>query len=141
MALETLFSVTTITAMLGWLALLVSPLSPKWAERIGGIAAPVLLSVAYAVLLVLFWSDEGGYGDLAGVTALFARPEGVLVAWLHFLAFDLFVGAWICRQARQDGVAFWMVIPCLAFAFLFSPVGYLMFCGLRLIAGRRATAA
>ena len=139
MPLETLFSVTTIVAMLGWLALLASPLIPKWSERIAGVAVPLLLSAAYAVLLVLLWSDEGGYGDLAGVTALFAQPEGVLVAWIHFLAFDLFVGAWICRQARQDGVAFWVVIPCLAFAFLFGPVGYLMFSGLRLFAGRKTT--
>jgi len=139
--LDTIFSVTTITTMVGWLALLLSPLNPTWSERIAGAVLPLLLSVAYAVLLVMLWSDEGGYGDLAGVSALFAQPEGVLVAWVHFLAFDLFVGAWICRQARQDGITFWLVIPCLVLAFLFGPVGYLMFSIIRALTKRRPSKA
>lgn len=139
--LETLFSITTIAAMLGWVALLASPFGPKWSDRVAGVVLPVLLSAAYLVLMVTLWSDDGGYGDLAGVTALFAKPEGVLVAWIHFLAFDLFVGAWICRQARKDAIRFWFVIPCLVMAFLFGPVGYLMFSGLRAVTTRQTTGA
>jgi hypothetical protein len=139
--LDTTFFVTTITTMAGWLALLLSPLNPTWSERIAGAVLPLLLSVAYAVLLVMLWSDEGGYGDLACVSAMFAQPEGVLVAWVHFLAFDLFVGAWICRQARQDGITFWLVIPCLVLAFLFGPVGYLMFSIVRALTKRRPSTA
>ena len=139
--LETIFSVTTITAMLGWFTLLASPLSPTWSDRVAGVVIPLMLSAAYAVLLVVLWSGDGNYGDLAGVTALFARPEGVLVGWIHFLAFDLFVGAWICRAARLDSIRFWLVIPCLAMAFLFGPVGYLMFSALRVVAARRLSAA
>lgn len=135
--LETIFSATTIAAMVGWLALLASPLSPVWSDRIAGVALPLILSAAYAVLLVALWSADGDYGDLAGVTALFAQHEGVLVGWIHFLAFDLFVGAWICRTAQQDSIRFWLVIPCLVVAFLFGPVGYLMFVALRAVTTRR----
>lgn len=139
MPLETLFSILTILAMAGWLALLLSPLSPRWSDRIAGAAIPLLLSAAYAVLLVTLNSAEGGgYGSLAEVVALFSGPEGVLIAWVHFLAFDLFVGAWICRQARESGIRFWFVIPCLAVAFLFGPVGYLMFAIINAIRSRRA---
>lgn len=140
MALETIFSLASMTAMLGWLALLASPLSPKWSERIAGTAIPVLLAAAYAVLLALFWSGgDGGYGSLAEVSRLFERPESVLAAWIHFLAFDLFVGAWACRTARRESIPFWPVVPCLALTFLFGPAGFLAFSGLR--AFRRARAA
>ena len=67
---------------------------------------------------------------------LFDSPGVALAGWVHYLAFDLLVGAWIVRTARSEGVAHLLVLPCLALTFLFGPAGFLAFNGLRLVRGR-----
>ena len=138
MAPETLFSICNMTAMAGWLALLVSPFLPKLADRISALAIPALLSVAYAGLVLAFWSGTpGGFDTLANVMLLFTTPEILLAGWIHYLAFDLFVGAWEVRTARAERIPFLLVVPCLALTFLFGPAGFLAFSALR--AARTAT--
>ena len=63
--------------------------------------------------------------------ALFTMPEIALAGWIHYLAFDLLVGAWEVRTARREGIAFLLVLPCLALTFLFGPAGFLAFSALR----------
>ena len=129
-----LFSIASSMAMLGWLALLCSPWFPKFAEWVSGRIIPALLSVVYTALIMVYWaSSEGNYNSLDGVMALMSMPEGVLIGWVHFLAFDLFIGAWQARTARAEGIAFWLVIPCFALTFWFGPIGLLLFMTIRLI--------
>lgn len=137
MTTDTLFSLSGMLAMAGWAALLGSRFFPVLAQRIAGVAVPLLLSVAYAGLVLAFWGGaEGGFDSLANVMRLFASREIALAGWIHYLAFDLFVGAWIVRTAQHERVAFLAVLPCLALTFLFGPIGYLAFSALRL--ARRA---
>jgi len=129
---ETAFSAASILAMIGWIILLASPFYPTWANRISGFVIPLILSFGYTALLALPSDNNGGgFGSLADVTTLFSYPEAVLAGWVHFLAFDLFIGAWQCRTARVDSIRFWFVIPCLALTFLFGPLGLLCFLTLR----------
>ncbi len=129
---ETLFAVANPAAMAGWLALAAAPLAPRLADLVAGLAIPALLSVAYAGLILAFWSGaEGGFGSLAEVTALFGTPEIVLAGWLHYLAFDLLVGAWEVRTARREGIPHLLVLPCLVLTFLFGPAGFLAFLAIR----------
>lgn len=131
---QMLFSLSGPVALLGWLALALSPLAPRVAQVVAGSVVPLVLAVAYAGLILAFWSGaEGGFGSLADVALLFGNPWLLLAGWLHYLCFDLFVGAWIVRRARAEGVAHGFVLPCLALTFLFGPVGYLAFGALRLI--------
>lgn len=137
MTTDTLFSLSGTLAMAGWIALLGSRFFPVLAQRIAGLAVPVLLSVAYAGLVLAFWSGaEGGFDSLANVMRLFTSREIALAGWIHYLAFDLFVGAWIVRTAASENIAFLLIVPCLALTFLFGPIGYLAFSALRL--ARRA---
>ena len=73
--------------------------------------------------------------------ALFTMPEIALAGWIHYLAFDLFVGAWEVRTARREGIAFLLVLPCLALTFLFGPAGFLAFSAPARSRGRRSAAA
>lgn len=130
--LDLLFQTASTAALAGWLALLASPLSPRWTDRIAGLAIPLMLSVAYVGLVLAFWSGAtGGFGSLADVMALFTKPEIALAGWIHYLAFDLFVGAWIARMARAETIPHLVVVPCLALTFLFGPAGFLAFCAIR----------
>jgi len=134
MNIETAFSAASILAMIGWLVLLASPLIPNWSNRISGFLIPLVLSAGYVVLLVLPGEDAGGgFASLAEVMTLFSYPYSALASWVHFLAFDLFIGAWQCRIARAEGMPFWLVIPCLALTFFLGPLGLLVFLALRAV--------
>jgi hypothetical protein len=130
---DAVFQVVNLLALAGWLVLALAWLVPVWAERIAGLAVPVLLAVAYTGLVLAFWTRApGGFGSLDEVMALFTMPEIALAGWIHYLAFDLLVGAWEVRTARREGIAFLLVLPCLALAVLFAPPGFLAFSVLRL---------
>jgi hypothetical protein len=128
MSAELIFRIANSVALAGWLVLLASPFAPKLARMVSGLAIPLLLAVAYSGLVMAFWSSrQGGFDSLEHVGQLFSKPELLLAGWIHYLAFDLFVGAWIVGKARENGIAFWAVIPCLFLTFLFGPAGFLLF--------------
>jgi hypothetical protein len=128
---DLLFRIANSLAMLGWLVLLASPWLPRVARYVSGMAIPLLLAVAYSALIMAFWSSgKGGFDSLDHVAELFRSRELLLAGWIHYLAFDLLVGAWIVRKARESGVAFWAVVPCLILTFLFGPAGFLLFNGI-----------
>lgn len=99
----------------------------------------------YAVLIPMVFADVpgGGFGTLAAVQALFASPAVALAGWVHYLAFDLFVGLWIAARADAAGVSRWLQAPVLATTFLFGPIGLLLFAAVvgveRVLAPDRST--
>lgn len=138
MKAEQIFSVVNLVAILGWLLIAILP---RWRyTRIvvlsGGI--PLLLAVAYTILIVIFFGKaEGGFGSLADVTKLFTNEWTVLAGWIHYLAFDLFVGSWEVRDSQKKGVSHVLVIPCLFLTFMFGPMGLLAYCILRIFASNK----
>lgn len=128
MLFESMFSLAGVIAMAGWLLLLVSPLIPDWSDRIAGAFLPLLLSLGYLLLVIVPASASGGgFGTLADVITLLSYEQAALAGWIHFLAFDLFIGAWVCRKARSEGLNFMLVAPCLPVIFLLGPAGLLTF--------------
>lgn len=141
MNLETVFQLSQGLALIGWLMLLFAPLMPRVADRVAGYAIPIVLALVYAATLISYSSDgEGGFGSLAEVMRLFTVPGLVMAGWLHYLAFDLFIGGWEVRCARREGIAHWQVIPCLALTLFAGPIGLLLFLLLRWGHGRRRIA-
>jgi hypothetical protein len=142
MSLETIFSAANGLALLGWLLL---ALAPRWrfTQRVvlSG-AASLLLAALYLGLLIVYFGDsEGGFGSLAEVVKMFSQPPMVLLGWVHYLAFDLFVGAWELRDARARGVPHLALLPCLGLTFMLGPVGLLLYFVLRGVLGRPPVAA
>lgn len=136
---NSLFQLTSPLAMLGWLALALAPLAPRLTEAVAALVIPVLLSIAYTALILVHWADApGGFDSLANVMALFTNPAVALAGWVHYLAFDLFVGAWIARTARAEAIPHLFILPCLALTFLFGPAGFLAFTALRAAFAARA---
>lgn len=137
MTLDTLFQIVSPLALLGWIALIFFPLAPKLADRLAGVVIPLVLSVGYTGLVLAFWATApGGFGSLTDVMALFTSAPIALAGWVHYLAFDLFVGAWVARTARAEGIPHLFALPCLALTFLFGPAGYLGFAILRFTKSR-----
>lgn len=127
-----LFQYSGPLVLMGWLALALAPLAPRLAQIVAGLVIPAILSVAYTALILVHWADApGGFGSLADVMALFTDPPVALAGWVHYLAFDLLIGAWITRTARAEGIPHLLILPCLALTFLFGPAGFLAFLILR----------
>ncbi len=132
MSNETLFSLCSNAVMPGWLLLIILP-RWKWTARlITAVIIPALLGLVYLYLILTeFGKSEGGFGSLAQVQQLFANPAALLAGWIHYLAFDLFIGSWEVRDAQRWGISHWLVIPCLVLTFLFGPIGLLLYFALR----------
>ncbi len=101
---ETVFSIVNTIALMSWITLAIAP-SWTWTKRIVWIAIPLLFSAAYLILVVLFFGQaEGGFDALGDVMKLFANKNVALAGWIHYLAFDLFVGSWEVKDAQERGV-------------------------------------
>ena len=137
MELEQIFSMATLLAMIGWLLLAILPKQPI-AQITSGAVVPLVLSVGYLFLIVQnLQGAEGGFGSLAEVGTLFQKQELLLAGWIHYLAFDLFIGAWEVRDAMRLNVPHLLVIPCLVLTFLVGPVGLLLYFIIRLAVVRK----
>ncbi|MFN8840572.1 MAG: abscisic acid-deficient protein Aba4 family protein [Burkholderiales bacterium] len=134
---DTVFAIANGLALPAWLALAASPPSVRWTPwtwRITGRVLPLAYAIAYVVLLLTAPSAEGGgFGSIAQVRALFAVDAALTAGWIHYLAFDLFVGPWIAQRAAGLGLPHLAVIPLLALTFLFGPAGLLAFFALRAV--------
>lgn len=100
------------------------------------------LPLAYVALLLpelpkvipLFFSPNGP-PSLAVVRDLLGTDYGTTVAWLHMMAFDLFVGRWIYHDGQECQVSPFLVGPILVLTLLFGPAGLLAWLALRPTAG------
>ncbi|HSF19416.1 MAG TPA: ABA4-like family protein [Vicinamibacteria bacterium] len=141
MTAEQVFSVANFAALAGWLVLIVMG-RHRWANRsVSGTILPLIFAVLYIGLIAAHWGEtDGGFGSLEGVQALFSNEWLLLAGWVHYLAFDLIVGSWEVRDARENRIPHLAVIPSLIMTFLFGPAGFLTYMVTRTIALRRVTA-
>ena len=128
MTAATVFSLASSTAMAGWLLLI---LAPRWGALISFIRFGLIgaLSLTYAVLVFVYFFriEGGGFGSIAEVRALFMSDPVLVAGWVHYLAFDLFIGTWIAVEADKRGYNRLLQAPMLVATFMFGPLGLLLF--------------
>jgi len=136
MSPDQIFSVVNLVALLSWVLLAVFPGRRAVTGIVAGAAVPGTLAAIYAVIIASAWTNSsGGFSSLAAVADLFSNPWLLLAGWIHYLAFDLLVGTWEVRDARERGVRHAFVLPCLALTFLFGPAGWLLYRAVRSFTG------
>jgi len=138
---ETIFLMCNNGIVPFWLLLVLAP-RWTWTRRLvhSGLPAALLVPV-YAWML---WGDVPGpqgasFFTLEGVMRIFTTPRTVIACWIHYLVFDLFVGAWEARDAERRGIGHGWVVPCLAVTLMFGPVGYGLYLLLRAVKKRVVT--
>lgn len=128
MTAEQIFSMCGAVALAGWLILIFAGRRRWAAPLISGSLIPLLFALAYTTILLTHWkAAPGGFGSLAEVSLLFSDPWILLAGWIHYLAFDLFIGSWQVRDSMLHSIPHLAVIPCLVLTFLFGPVGILLY--------------
>lgn len=129
MPLEMLFKWANYAVLPFWLLLIAVP-RWRWTQRlVHGPAVVLLLTPIYAFLLFGYATAPEGmtFLTLYGVMIGFSSPHIVAAGWIHYLIFDLFVGAWEARDALRRGVPRWLLIPSLLGTLLFGPIGLLLY--------------
>ncbi|MEY4270433.1 MAG: hypothetical protein RLZZ58_1649 [Pseudomonadota bacterium] len=141
---DSIFGLTNVIALIGWLILWFAPRRPALLSGVmyAGVA---MLCLTYVICFGALISGAAGAAsgqpfsyDIPGIRALFASDAGIVIGWTHYLAFDLFVGLWIARDGDAKGFARWAQFPFLFATFFAGPVGLLSWLVVR---ERRARAA
>lgn len=124
---EDLFGVANAVVLPGWLILLVAPRRWPLLNAVPQLVLPLALSLLYsALVLTHFASAAGGYGTLGEVKTLFASDWVLLAGWVHYLAFDLAIGAWAASRMDRTGVSRLVQAFVLPFIFLLGPLGLVL---------------
>ena len=140
---ETIFGAINLVVLPAWALLLLAP-GWRWTQTVAVTVTVAALSAAYVALLAFALMTGGGaegvdFTTMDGVAAIFSHPLGICAGWAHYLAFDLFVGAWVVREARARGVPHLLAVPAIVLCFLAGPAGYLLWRVTRRVRrGRRA---
>ena len=132
-----IFSIVNPFALLSWVLLAALP-RRKWVtDVVTSLAVPALFAVAYTVILATHWKGSpGGFSSLPEVALLFGNPWLLLAGWIHYLAFDLLIGTWEARDAREHRIPHIVLVPCLFMTLMFGPAGWLLYMALRTVRGR-----
>jgi hypothetical protein len=140
--MNTLFPLSSLLVMPFWVLVIFLP-TWKWSKKI--IASPWISAGAallYAGLVlpkVLEILPAVMNPSLQGIIGLLATPAGATIAWVHFLAFDLFVGRWVYLDSHEKGLSPFIVSPILFFVLMLGPLGFLVYLLVRLVKQTRVT--
>jgi hypothetical protein len=144
MRAETVFNLFNYGVLPAWALLMFAP-RWKWTQRlIHSVLIPVMLSVAYLGLMVglllgNILPEGANAASLQGAMLMFSDPWGAILCWIHYLVFDLFVGAWIVRDAGRRKVPHLAVAPCVLLTLFFGPAGLLAYLTVRFLMRRTLT--
>lgn len=129
---ELIFTITNSWALLMWLILALAPRRDMVMKGIfyGGVG---LLSLAYAVIIIplIIGGEPLDFSTLAGVQEALGNEGGATIGWIHYLAFDLFVGMWVANNADKYGFPRWLQVPVLFFVLMLGPFGLTLYLLLR----------
>ena len=135
MPVETVFTIVNTAVLPFWLLLLLAP--HKQITNL--LVHSGLIGVIYGIIYVFYLGiamvgeqpEGAGMGSLAGLQAAFTDPRAMLGAWVHYLVFDLFVGAWITRDAKRHEIPHPAIAIPLVLTLMAGPLGLLLYLGLR----------
>ena len=143
MSWSAIFTLTNVIALSGWAMLSFLPRRPAVHSIILYACVGMLCVVYAAMFIVLFggWADPvrlpgaapANLSDytLPGLRNLFMSDGGIVLGWTHYLAFDLFTGLWISRDADAKGFSRLAQLPILFCTLMAGPIGLLIWLGVR----------
>jgi len=122
---EQIFGNVGLAALCGWTILVLGPRRFALLNAVPQTLIPLGLSFVYAALVLRHFAEaDGGFGSLAEVRLLFQSDWVLLAGWIHYLAFDLAIGAYLAARMDRVGIGRIVQAPILAATFLFGPVGF-----------------
>lgn len=129
-----IFKIANGITVLSWLVLILSPNQTKVIRPLRVFVSGLVLGGVYVFsILIGNGQAEGDFSSLESVRSLFANDYFLLAGWIHYLAFDLFLGTWEAEDGAKEGINRWILVPVLALTFYFGPAGWLMYLVFRFV--------
>ena len=139
MLYETIFIIFNSGILLFWMLLLFFPKQSITQKVIAYPWVPLVIAFGYIYFMgMTSGTFSADFTSLNGLTKMFqnANPQGVAAGWLHYLAFDFWVGCWMLKNSQEKGVKhLWMLVPML-FTFMLGPVGIIIYTLVLLLQGK-----
>lgn len=139
MLYETIFNIFNSGILLFWMLLLFFPKQSITQKVIAYPWVPLVIAFGYIYFMgMTSGTFSADFSSLNGLTKMFqnANPQGVAAGWLHYLAFDFWVGCWMLKNSQEKGVKhLWMLVPML-FTFMLGPVGIIIYTLVLLVQGK-----
>jgi len=143
MSIDLIFSLANYSVMPFWALLIFVPRARITEILVHSGVAPLLLGLTYTGFMVngmIVGGPEGaGMGSLQALMIGFSDPQAVVTGWVHYLAFDLFVGAWTVRDAQRVGIPHLAIIIPVLLTFAAGPLGLMIYLVMRYFWKQRFT--
>ena len=124
------FNLCNTAILVAWAAILFFPKSTVSKPLISFPWIPLGISFFYSYFIIVSGGlAEADFSSLEGILVLFqnATPESAAAGWLHYLAFDFWVGCWMLKNSQEKGIKhLWMILPMLS-TFMLGPVGIMVY--------------
>lgn len=135
MDVELLFKIVNASVLPAWFLLVVLPHSFITRAIVHSYLYPFVLGVVYAAIIIpgMFSDGGGGMDSVAHLQIGFQNGLILVGAWIHYLIFDLFIGAWQVRDARKIGIPHWQIVPALVATLFLGPVGLMLYLLIRFV--------
>ena len=140
---ENIYLIANWSVIPFWLLLIILPNHGVTNFFVQSIIAPLLLASAYSFLTYNVFL-EGNildsfelYRGLEDLYSMFSSEAFLLIFWLHFLAINLFLGAWISRDSQRYMVPRFFVIISLVLTYFTGPVGLLIYWFIRIFFAKK----
>jgi Domain of unknown function (DUF4281) len=138
--MSTLFQLSSLLVMPFWALMIFAP-RWKWTKRVLEspwiIAGAALLYAALVLPQVFTLAPILANPNLETIAPLLGSPSGATISWVHFLAFDLFVGRWAYFESRARNINGVLTSVTLVMILMFGPLGWLTFMLVRGLSARK----
>ena len=125
-----LFNLCNSLILLAWGAIIFFPKQKLSNVLIDYPWVPLGLSVFYLYFIIISGGlMEADFSSLEGIVSLFQRAtaESAAAGWLHYLAFDFWVGVWIVKHSRKLGISHKIIVFPMLLTFMLGPTGILVY--------------
>jgi hypothetical protein len=123
-----------------WTLMILFPKWPVTARVMGSVYLVLPFALSYAILVLFHLTDIKSFvpPNHEHVIDLLKHRYSDMLAWMHFVALDLFAGRWIYFDSRRQNFNVLVMAPILTLCFLLPPLGISLYLIYRLICGKSA---
>jgi Domain of unknown function (DUF4281) len=136
------FSLSSLLVMPFWFLMI---FLPRWKVTKIIIASPLIIVPAALLYALLVIPNIGSTfmlllnPTLEGISKLLGSSSGATIGWVHFLAFDLFVGRYAYLESQKRNFNPILMGFVLFSILMYGPLGMLIFLGMNTFAAKLET--
>tara|TARA_B100000941_G_C28479850_1_gene541475 strand:+ start:378 stop:803 length:426 start_codon:yes stop_codon:yes gene_type:complete len=130
MIYETIFNIYNTGILIFWSIIIIFPKRLITQKLIEYPWVPLGIAFGYIYFLTITENTFSvDFSSLSSITDMFknSNPKGVAAGWLHYLAFDFWVGCWILKDSQKKGVKHTLIIFPMLTTFILGPVGIIIY--------------